>query len=238
MACSPRSRRVTRPGLPDYGLQSITKLSRLVRRQLNNQAPAAFKRDPHDDATPLFGDLKRTVARPRLHRRHFPIPFLPAPCAAPLRGTAPAGTSHATIPGACGRTGQPQSSLSVALLSRVPKQNGNDRPGSLPPGARTGLSRAFSAGRLVMAPARRGDRLRWTAGTGSAGPPGPAPLDRRDRLRRGVAVIDSAEHGTGTGTGTGGSDVGGRYRAPDRATRAHRPIPATALARSALPGPG
>ena len=51
---------------------------RFVCGELNDQA-AAFKRDAHDDAAPLLGDLKRTVTRPRLHRRHPPIPFRAGP---------------------------------------------------------------------------------------------------------------------------------------------------------------
>ena len=58
----------------NYGQQGVAKLSRLISRQLNNQPTAAFKRDAHHDTAPLLGDLKRTVARPRLHRRHFPSP--------------------------------------------------------------------------------------------------------------------------------------------------------------------
>jgi predicted O-methyltransferase YrrM len=62
--------------LPDHGLQGITKPGRLVGGELNDKPAAAFERDPHDNAAALLGDLKRTVARPRLHRRHSPIPFL------------------------------------------------------------------------------------------------------------------------------------------------------------------
>src|SRR5690348_8432600 len=86
-ACSPRSREATSQQRelrsPNHGLQGITKPGRLVGRELDNQPPAAFKRDTHDDAAPLLGDLKRTVTRPRLHRRHSPIPFLPDPTTQP-----------------------------------------------------------------------------------------------------------------------------------------------------------
>ena len=88
MACSPRSSGTTE-GSPDHGLQGVTKFSRLVRRQLNNESAAAFKRDAHHDAAALLGDLERTVARPRLHRRHYPIPFLRAPRTAPWSKPCP-----------------------------------------------------------------------------------------------------------------------------------------------------
>ena len=51
---------------------------------------------------------------------------------APLQGHGPYRRCARQYPGAGGGTGQPQSFLSVALLSRVPNQNGNDRP-SWPP---------------------------------------------------------------------------------------------------------
>src|SRR6185437_15256721 len=77
-ACSPRSREATRAatrlGSPNHGLQGITKPGCFVGGELNNSPAAAFKRDTHDDAAPLLGDLKRTVTRPRLHRRHPPSP--------------------------------------------------------------------------------------------------------------------------------------------------------------------
>ena len=216
MACSPRSKGETRARSPDHGLQGITKLSRLVRGQLNNQTTAAFKRDPHHDAAPLLGDLKRTVTRPRLHRRHSPIPFLPAPGTAPRQGTAPprgtarSGTPHAAIPGALGGTGQPQSSLSVALLSRVRQQNGNDRPCSLP--------------------------------SGRAQPPILSTLQRRPfsacsarALRQCVAGAPRDRGLVAPGAGTGGSDVGGKRQAAG--PRADRPGSAAAVTRPAPAGP-
>jgi hypothetical protein len=136
MACSPRSRGATRErqriGSPNHRFQGVTKPGCFVSGELNNETAAAFKRDTHHDAAALFGDLKRTVSRPRLHRRHYPIPFPPAPSHRPLRHCLPRwhclpGFCARRYPGACGETGKPQPFLSVALLSRVRKQNGNDR---------------------------------------------------------------------------------------------------------------
>src|ERR1039457_5518247 len=114
-ACSPRSREATRKPLglesSNHRFQGITKPSCLIGCELNNESPAAFKRDTHHDAAPLFGDLKRTVARPRLHRR----PFSPPPSETPPRDL-PSPRARRT-PGPCGKTAQPQPFLSVALLS-------------------------------------------------------------------------------------------------------------------------
>jgi hypothetical protein len=66
-----------RQGSADGRLEGLAQRNRLVRRQLDHQPPAALKRDAHHDAATLFGDLERTVACPRLHRRHPPSPFLP-----------------------------------------------------------------------------------------------------------------------------------------------------------------
>jgi predicted O-methyltransferase YrrM len=117
----------------DHGLQGVTKPGRLVGCEFNNQPAPAFQRDPHDDTATFLSHLKRTVTRPRLHRRHSPIPFPPHPTAQPIRDTGLPGYCHPwrwarLCPGADGGTGQPQSFLSVALLSRVRKQIGNDRP--------------------------------------------------------------------------------------------------------------
>jgi hypothetical protein len=144
MACWPRSRGATRErprgatrerrrtGSANHRFQGVTKPGCFVSCELNNETSAAFKRDAHHDAAPLFGDLKRTVSRPRLHRRHYPIPFPPdsiAPtfAALPSRRHCLPGFCARRYPGACGETGKPQPFLSVALLSRVRKQNGNDR---------------------------------------------------------------------------------------------------------------
>ena len=82
--------------------------------------PAALERHAHDDAAALLGDLKRTVTRPRLHRRH-PAP-LPCPGAAPNRNRriGPAD-------GAWRYSSQPHTSRSVPLLSRVRPPDGNDQ---------------------------------------------------------------------------------------------------------------
>jgi len=66
-----------RQGSADGRLEGFAQRNRLVGRQLNDQPPAALKRDAHNDAATLFGDLERTIACPRLHRRHPPSPFLP-----------------------------------------------------------------------------------------------------------------------------------------------------------------
>jgi hypothetical protein len=83
MACSPRSSGASSepPGIesPDHRFQGITKPGCFVSCELNDESAAAFKRDTHDDAAPLLGDLERTVTCPRLHRRHSPIPFLRTP---------------------------------------------------------------------------------------------------------------------------------------------------------------
>src|SRR5580658_944753 len=73
-----------------HGLQGVTKLSRLVRRELNNKPASAFKRNAHNNAAPLLGDLKRTVTCPRLHRRHFPSPSCGLRAPRPRRRTRPA----------------------------------------------------------------------------------------------------------------------------------------------------
>ena len=95
MACSPRSSGATKEpagiGSANHRFQCVAKPSCFVGCELNNESAAAFKRDTHYDAAPLLGDLKRTVTRPRLHRRHSPIPFLRAHRA---RRT---GSAHAAI---------------------------------------------------------------------------------------------------------------------------------------------
>ena len=55
-------------------LERVPELAGLVGRQLDDEPPATLERDPHHDAPPLLGDLERTVARPRLHRRHARTP--------------------------------------------------------------------------------------------------------------------------------------------------------------------
>src|SRR5690606_23864085 len=63
-------------GSADDSVQSVLELLGLVRRQLDDEAPAALQRDPHDDAAALLGDLHRTITGPRLHRRHAFSPFI------------------------------------------------------------------------------------------------------------------------------------------------------------------
>jgi hypothetical protein len=55
--------------------QGIAQRGSLVSGQLDYQPATTFEGYAHDNATSLFGDLKRTVTRPRLHRRH-PAPLL------------------------------------------------------------------------------------------------------------------------------------------------------------------
>ena len=59
---------------PDNVLESITEGTRLFGVQLDDQAATAFEGDTHDNAPALLGDLQRTIARPRLHRRHLVSP--------------------------------------------------------------------------------------------------------------------------------------------------------------------
>ncbi len=63
-------------GSASGSLERVSQRSGLRRRHLDNEPAATFKRDPHDDAAPFFGDLERTVTRPRLHGRHAVHLFL------------------------------------------------------------------------------------------------------------------------------------------------------------------
>src|SRR5262249_55636017 len=77
-------------------LERISERVRLVRSHLDDETATTLQRNPHDDAAALFGDLKRTVARPRLHRRHVVSPRLSRLGAAPpirtrLHGATPGG---------------------------------------------------------------------------------------------------------------------------------------------------
>src|SRR5690348_7334647 len=58
------------PGLADDLVEGGTERAGLLGVQLDDQPAPALERDSHDDAAPLLGDLERTIARPRLHRRH------------------------------------------------------------------------------------------------------------------------------------------------------------------------
>src|SRR4051794_4528054 len=62
-------------GSADDVLEGIPESAGLLGVQLDNQATTALERDAHHDAASFLGDLQRTVARPRLHRRH-PRTFL------------------------------------------------------------------------------------------------------------------------------------------------------------------
>jgi hypothetical protein len=122
--------------LPDSRLQRITQLDSLVSRQFNNKPAAAFQRDAHHDAAALLGHLERAIARPRLHRRHPASPSFTRTyqwSSPPWRPCGPSRTVRANRlaravsgrPRQAGLTQQP--CRSVALLSRVRTQNGNDR---------------------------------------------------------------------------------------------------------------
>src|SRR3954467_5774834 len=52
----------------------VTKGVGLVRSHLNDETATTLQRDAHHDAAPFLGDLQRTIARPRLHRRHLVSP--------------------------------------------------------------------------------------------------------------------------------------------------------------------
>ena len=60
---------------PTTSLRAFAESAGLLGVELDNEAATAFERDAHHDAASLLGDLQRTVARPRLHRRH-PRTFL------------------------------------------------------------------------------------------------------------------------------------------------------------------
>src|SRR3954451_12875558 len=58
----------------DDRLQRVTKCVGLVRSHLNDETATTLQRNAHHDAAPFLGDLQRTIARPRLHRRHLVSP--------------------------------------------------------------------------------------------------------------------------------------------------------------------
>jgi hypothetical protein len=68
---------INRQGSTSGGLQGSRELCRLVGRQLDHEAAAAFERYAHYDAAAFLRDLERAVTRPRLHRRHPASPFVP-----------------------------------------------------------------------------------------------------------------------------------------------------------------
>jgi len=110
---------------------------------------------------PPSSGTRMTMPRPSLVTSSGPSPvrgfiaaILPSPSSALRRPTRSGTALHravTSLPGTGGGTGQPQPFLSVALLSRVRKQNGNDRPSCWAECSRSGLiTRPFGA-----APARR-----------------------------------------------------------------------------------
>lgn len=56
--------------LADNLLESALEGFGFFSVQLDHEPPATFKWDPHHQASTLFCDFQRTVACPRLHRRH------------------------------------------------------------------------------------------------------------------------------------------------------------------------
>ena len=57
------------------GAEGVAQGAGLLGVQLDDETAAALEGDAHDDAAPFLRDLQRTVARPRLHRRHrAPLP--------------------------------------------------------------------------------------------------------------------------------------------------------------------
>src|SRR5207248_11405353 len=68
------------------GLERVPERVRLVGSHFNDEPATTLQRYAHDDAAALLGDLQRTIARPRLHRRHVVSPHLArAEVAAPTR---------------------------------------------------------------------------------------------------------------------------------------------------------
>jgi len=60
----------------DDVLEGISKSAGFVGVQFDYETATALERDAHDDAASFLGDFQRTVARPRLHRRHARTYFL------------------------------------------------------------------------------------------------------------------------------------------------------------------
>jgi hypothetical protein len=152
--------------LPDSRLQRVSQFGSLISRQLHNKPAAAFQRDAHHDAAALLGHLERAIARPRLHRRHPASPSSRARTNGPrrrdaravLRGPrAPTASRGPYQAGPAKRDWPQQPCRSVALLSRVRTQNGNDRQRAPPRNprqtARRHRPRAFGQA------ARRPDKL-------------------------------------------------------------------------------
>src|SRR5690606_18712282 len=96
------------PGSAYGSLQRLAERVGLVRGHLDDQPATALERNPHDDAPALLGHLKRTVARPRLHRRHMcsPLRLLEHgyPCAyASVTEHGRPAPAHGCRPGQIGR---------------------------------------------------------------------------------------------------------------------------------------
>ena len=55
-------------------LRTAAPWNQATLEKLFHESTAALERNPHHDPPPLLGDLERTIARPRLHRRHARTP--------------------------------------------------------------------------------------------------------------------------------------------------------------------
>jgi hypothetical protein len=61
----------------DSGLKGIAECLGLVGRQLDDEPTTTLEWHAHHDPAALLRDLKRTITRPRLHRRHpYPLPVI------------------------------------------------------------------------------------------------------------------------------------------------------------------
>jgi hypothetical protein len=193
MACSPRSRETTEQrfgqGHPTTDFRASPSLA------ASSAVSSTTNRPPPSSGTRI------TMPRPSLVTSSGPSPvrgFIAAILPSPSSGlhrpscadTALYSTAYAITPARAVEPGQPQPFLSVALLSRVRKQNGNDRP-SWPGGmlAQRPYCRAVpgwpgrvarAGGGPVAGAALRPRRRR--GGTGLA-PPGSAGRRRARRSR-------------------------------------------------------
>src|SRR5690606_19398150 len=165
-------------GSADDSVQRVLELLGLVRRQLDDEAPAALQRDPHDDAAALLGDLHRTITGPRLPRRHAFSPFIGNTAGAhrgtrePVRDGGP-GRGLRALVRATLRVGIP-----VPSLSRVYDRNGNDRTAPGPPAARNPNSKVIAAAPEQGCRRRPPEPIEespWPTATAPAAPPKPSP---------------------------------------------------------------
>ncbi len=105
-------------GSGDDGFQGVTQLAGLGGVELHHETSAAFERNTHHDAAPLLGDFQRTVARPRLHRRHARTPSSLPATSTLTRVSATATPRLVTIIAHCRfgivRSGQPTPVVHVA----------------------------------------------------------------------------------------------------------------------------